>query len=173
MAASGLEGSHLPFLPRGGSSVGLGTRWPSSPLAPAAPALSSWVTGTPSSKSISWTVQWMEARVDLRGIVHRCPRIVQSSLACTGLTWGRQRARWSSSRQGHSPVVSILHNTHSPWEYACQYIHILYFVHSCKHTYISLFIFSIIHFMFIRAHSIYAIRVTSHFYHFYRGTLKT
>lgn len=53
----------------------------------------------------------MEVYVDLSGIVQWCSSIGQSSQACTGLVRGRQKTRWSTNQQGHSPIVSMHHNT--------------------------------------------------------------
>ena len=140
LTASGLEGVHLPFLPRGGGT-GLGTQWLSSPLAPE----SSRVTGTPSSKPLSWTIQWMEVYVDLSGIVHWCSSIGQSSLACTGLIRRRQKTHWSTNLKGHSPIVSMHHHTcrcttmtHKPTKNhahanVCKCMQKLFFLNSRQH----------------------------------------
>lgn len=96
------RGCNLPFLPREGG-IGPGTQWPSSPLAPSL----SRVIGTPSSRQISWTIQWMEVYVDLSGIAHWCSSLGQSSLAYSGLVRERQKIRWSTNQQGHRPINAV------------------------------------------------------------------
>lgn len=96
----GAERLCLLLVPRGGNWR-LGTRWPSSPPAPA----SSWGTGTACKETTIWSVQWKHTNVDLTGIEHRCPSKGQSSL--TGLVRGRQKTHRSRNKQGHGPFVSM------------------------------------------------------------------